>query len=371
MIHDPAVVAARMAFATPWVVLLLLAGAGVAYALRGRDDGPPRAGTTPSPAVRLPSAAPSANASPPPGADLTGPFNLLLVGVDTRVTIPDWRPHADSIMVLHVEAGLRSAYLFSLPRDLRVDIPAFPANGYGGGRHKITEAMAYGSRVRGSDKADVAQGYLLLGRTVAAYMGLKRFDAGAVLTFGGLDKLTDALGGVTLTIDQRVRSEHRQPDGSARPPRPGGNGYVGPQAVYQPGVRKLTGWQAIDYARQRYGLPAGDYDRQRHQRQLVRALFERAGQVGLTTDTARLGRVITALDDAVLISGYRPALEYAYALRNLAPSRIVPLALPGRSVFNGGYIGEQLDPLGRNFLKALAAGRPGPYVRAHPELVSK
>ncbi|MFI5935648.1 LCP family protein [Actinoplanes sp. NPDC051494] len=354
------------------VVVLLLTGTGIAYALRGGDDDEPQAAAAPSSAP--PSTAPSipASPSPPPGADLTGPLDLLLIGVDTRVSVPDWQPHADAIMLLHVEAGLRSGYLYSLPRDLRVDVPAFSKNGYPGGNHKLTEAMAYGAKVRGTDRANPAQGYELLARTISAYTGIKKFDAGAVLTFSGLAKLTDALGGVTLTIDRKVLSQHRKPDGTMRTLRPGGGGYLGPQAEYLPGTRKLVGWQAIDYARQRYGLPNGDYDRQKHQRQLVKALLTQAEDGGLATDTAKLEGVIKAMGETLLLSGERSAIEYAYALRDLPPSRMTLVDLPGDSVFNGGgYIGEQLLADGRGFVRAVAAGKPREYLKSHPRLVSK
>jgi len=352
------------------VVAVLLAGAGIAIATRGGSDKPP-AGAAPGPVVSSAVPAPS-SPPPPPGADITGPLDMLIVGVDTRVSIPDWQPHADAIMLLHVDEDLKSGYLYSLPRDLRVDVPAYPKNGYGGGRHKLTEAMSYGSEIIGTDDTNVANGYELLSRAVSRYTGIKKFDAGAVLTFNGLSKLTDALGGVTMTIDQKVLSQHRKPDGTARPLRPGGGGYLGPQATYLPGTRTLTGWQAIDYARQRYGLPNGDYDRQRHQRQLVKALVTKATGSGLPTDQAKLRSVLGALGDTLVFSGDRTALEYAYALRDLTPARLVSVNLPGASVFSGGgYIGEQLTPTGRAFVKAVAAGNPGTYLAKHPELRSK
>jgi LCP family protein required for cell wall assembly len=345
------------------VLGLVLAGVGIAFALRSDDD-KPAAAPPPSPSPS-PSPTPSASPQPSPGADITGPLDLLLLGVDTRVSVPDWQPHSDAIMLLHVDAGLRTGYLYSLPRDLRVDIP-------GHGRHKITEAMSYGAKVPGTDKADVSKGYQLLAKTISTYTGIKKFDAGAILTFGGLSKLTDALGGVTMTIDQKVLSHHRKPDGSMRPLAPGGGDYLGPQAVYQPGTRKLAGWQAIDYARQRYGLPNGDYDRQRHQRQLVKALLTQAEDAGLADDPGKLTGMITALGGSLLITGNRTAVEYAYALRDLAPSRLTMVNLPGSSVFSGGgYIGEQLGADGRAFLKAVAAGKPGPFLKTHPKLVNK
>lgn len=341
------------------VVLVLLAGGGIAWAFR---SGPDKPRATPAPPV--PSAEPTLTTPPPsPGADITGPLDLVLVGVDTRVSIPGWEPHADAIMLLHVEPGLKSAYLYSLPRDLRVPTPGF-------GTHKITEAMSRGSRAEGDGQPSVARGYELLRKSLVAYTGIKQFQAGAVLNFGGLARLTDALGGIDLVIDQKVKSRHRKPDGSMRPLS--GGDYRGPQAVYQPGKRHLVGWQAIDYARQRYGLPNGDYDRQRHQRQLVTALLTKALGQGLSTEPAKLDRVIDALGDTFVYLGGRTPLEYAYALRNLTPDKITRVSLPGRGVGQGGgYLGEQLTAEGKGFIKAVAQGKAAAYLAAHPGLVDK
>ena len=351
-------------------VSLLLAGGGIAAAVRshmpgGNSAAPGTSGSTPS-------AGAEPSPSPSPGADITGPLDLLLLGVDTRVSIPDWQPHTDAIMLLHVDADLHSAYLYSLPRDLRVTMPAFPKAGFRGGTYKITEAMSRGSRVPGSTRANVAQGYELLTRTVSAYTGIKTFQAGAILNFGGLERLVNELGGIDMTIDELVKSHHRKPDGSMRPLKPGGGDYTGPQAVYQPGRRHLVGWQAIDYARQRYGLAHGDYDRQRHQRQMVKAILAKALGQGLGNDPAKLRRVIEALGSALVYVGGRTPLEYGYALRDLTPARVTLVGLPGDSIISGGgYIGERLTPEGRGFFAAVVGGRAGDYLAAHPKLVNR
>ncbi|MFC4065539.1 LCP family protein [Actinoplanes subglobosus] len=351
------------------VAVALVAGVGVAIAVNRGSAEPVAAPTASSSAVPGVSSTPSASPAPSPGADIKGPLDLVLVGVDTRVSIPGWEPHADTIMLLHVEADLRSGYLYSLPRDLRVDIPAYKKAGFGGGKHKITEAMSRGSRIPGSQKKSVEQGYELLTKTLSAYTGIKTFQGGAILNFGGLDKLVDQLGGIDMTIDQKVKSRHRKPDGSSR--TLSGGDYIGPQATYQPGVRHLVGWQAIDYARQRYGLPNGDYDRQRHQRQMVEAILTKALSQGLS-DPARLGSVISALGESLVYIGGRTPFEYAYALRDLDPARITTVSLPGAGVGSGGgYLGEQLKEEGRGFVKALAKGTHRQYLAAHPKLVDK
>jgi polyisoprenyl-teichoic acid--peptidoglycan teichoic acid transferase len=350
------------------VVVLVLTGVGIAVAMNSR---PGSDGRGAAPPANVPDSAPSASPTTPPGADITGPLDLLLIGVDTRTSIPDWQPHADAVMLLHVAAGLDSGYLYSLPRDLRVDMPPLPAAGFAGGRYKLTEAMSRGSRVPGTKKTNVQQGYELLVRTISAYTGIRTFQAGAILNFAGLSRLTDALGGVTLTIDQKVVSIHRRPDGTLRTLRAGGGGYVGPQAVYLPGMRTLVGWQALDYARQRY-TAGGDYARQRHQRQLVKALLTKAESAGLATDQAKLQKVLTALGDTLVYLGGRTPIEYGYALRNLSPARLTLVGLPGASIGGGGgYIGEQLQPTGKAFLNAVAAGDPATFLKAHPELINK
>ncbi|MFC4018174.1 LCP family protein [Micromonospora sp. GCM10011542] len=349
------------------VVALVAAGAVVVTRLVA-DRQPERGG---SPAASATSAAPGTTPSPsptgpPPGADITGPLNLLLVGVDTRVSVPGWEPHGDAVLVLHVPQGLGRAYLFSLPRDLLVDIPAFPKAGYRGGRTKLTHAMSYGSRVPGKPKQpSTAQGYELLRSTVSGYTGL-RIDAGAVLTFTGFDRLVNALGGVDIYVDQRVASLHRRPDGKYRQSVPGG--YTGPQQVYEKGDRHLNGWQALDYARQRY-IAGGDYARQRHQQQLVRALTRKILDEGLARQPERVDQVVAALGDTLLYVGGRKIVDLAYALGGLPEDRFVLVGLPGSGVGKGSaYRGEQLTDVGRDFITELRAGRAEAYLNAHPTL---
>jgi polyisoprenyl-teichoic acid--peptidoglycan teichoic acid transferase len=347
------------------LVVAALVGVGTVVVTRtGGRAGPgatvaPVAGATPTP---------TPSPSPLPGAGITGPLNFLLVGVDTRVSVPGWEPHADAVLILHVTRELDRAYLFSLPRDLLVEIPAFPRAGYPGGRTKLTHAMSYGSRVPGRPKApSAAQGYELLRTTVSRYTGITRFDAGAVITFGGFDALVDSLGGVELHIDQRVVSQHRRPDGRHRAAVPGG--YTGPQMTYEVGLRRLTGWQALDYARQRY-LTGGDYARQRHQQQLIRALVRGILDQGIARDQARTEQVLRAVDDTLLYTGgERRIVDFGFALSGLRPEAFTLVGLPGASVGRGGgYRGEQLTSVGRGFLTALRGGGAEEYLTAHPSL---
>jgi polyisoprenyl-teichoic acid--peptidoglycan teichoic acid transferase len=351
------------------VALQVLIGGGIAWAVNSRSKNTVDTRVAPTPAV---SASVSGSPAPPAGADITGPLDLLLIGVDTRVSIPGWEPHADTVMLLHVTKDLKSAYLYSLPRDLQVKMPAFPKAGFRGGTFKLTEAMSRGSRAPGSTEPSAAQGYELLTKTLTAYTGIKQFQAGAILNFGGMAELTDQLGGIDMVVDQKVESRHHKPDGSLRPIAPGGGDHTGPQAVYLPGKRHFVGWQAIDYARQRYGLPEGDYDRTRHQRQLVKALLGKALDQGLTADPEKLEGIIAALSEMLIYVGGRRPVEYAYALRDLTPAKFTLVNLPGAGVGRGsGYRGEQLTAESRDFIKAVVRDQAAQYLAKHPALINK
>ena len=77
---------------------------------------------------------------------VTGPLNYLLIGSDLRSFDPQAGQRSDTIVIVHIPAGLKKAYLISVPRDLLVDIPSDPDTGYQGGKDKINAAFQFGGR---------------------------------------------------------------------------------------------------------------------------------------------------------------------------------------------------------------------------------
>ncbi|WP_234361390.1 LCP family protein [Plantactinospora sp. BB1] len=313
----------------------------------------------------------AAGTVPEKKSDIKGPLNILLVGIDPRTK--EWSPLADSIMVLHVNETLDSAYLFSLPRDLLVRIPAFDKADYRGGTEKLNAAMAHGSKVPGEKLPSAAQGFELLSRTVSEVTGIERFDAGAIINFNGFQKIVDAMGGVDMYIDTNVKSEHRQPNGKMRTLKPGGGGYTGPQAQYRKGDAHLSGWQALDYVRQRYGLPNGDYDRQRHQQQFVRAMADQALSKDVVTNPIKLDSVLRAAGESLIFNGRgHDLVEFAFALRGLRSDSIQMIKLPGGGVTQGGsYQGERFQPIAEEFFASIRTGTVDSFVISNPELLNK
>ena len=316
-----------------------------------------------------------AAAGAPRASDIKGPLNILLVGIDPRSD--EQTPLSDSIIVVHIPPGMQQAYLFSVPRDLVVDIPPFPKTGFKGGRSKINAAMGYGSAVAGG-KHDPAQGFDLLARTVAQLTGIRHFDAGAIVNFNGFKAIVDAMGGVTMKIDQDVKSEHLQPDGRPRPryarcaDNTCAHPYYGPQATYKKGTYHLKGWQALDYVRQRYGLPKGDYDRQRHQQQFIKAMAEQALSKNVVTNPGKLDRVLKAAGQALIFDGNgHSVVDWAFALKNIRSSSMTLIKLPGESFFeNGQYRGERLPARSGKFFQAVQRDQISDFLFAHPEYLN-
>lgn len=307
-----------------------------------------------------------------PGSDIKGPLNILLVGIDPRK--PSTPPLADSIMIAHIPAGLDRAYLFSIPRDTVVDIPRFDKAGVTGGRTKVNAAMAWGSNVPGKPgQPSVPQGFELLSRTLTAYTGIERFDAGAIINFNGFKKVVDAMGGVDMYVDERTRSEHLKPDGSRRPANPAGEGYIGPQKVYEVGQHHLQGWEALDFVRQRYGLKGTDYGRQRHQQQFLKAMADQALSRDVVSNPIKLDKVLRAAGSSLVFNGRgHSVVDFGMALRNIRSDSITTVRLPGGALEKGGkYQGEQLQPVAREFFDAVRSNQVDAFMTAHPELVNQ
>jgi anionic cell wall polymer biosynthesis LytR-Cps2A-Psr (LCP) family protein len=310
---------------------------------------------------------------PPPGASIKGPLNILIAGDDTRELEPGSLPHADAVMVMHINADLTHAYIASLPRDMLVNVPAFAPSGSGADFTKLTHALIYGSRVPGTGDYDTRQGFALLAETVSGFTGIDHFDAGALVTFIGMERLADSMGGVDMYVDTYVESIHLNPNGGERqwcPSCP--NQYTGPSATYPVGMMHMAGWQVLDYARQRYNLPGGAYARERHHRQIIKAMIARLVSFDLMTHAFVLPYVLRAVGQMLTLDlRGRQLDDYVYALRNLRPESITLVGLPGSAVGGGGgYLGEALAPIQAEYFAAVRNDTTGDFLNAHPELVN-
>jgi LCP family protein required for cell wall assembly len=238
-------------------------------------------------------------------ASLAGPMNFLVLGLDRRPTQPATDPaRADTIMVAHISAAHDHGFLLSIPRDLLVDIP-------GHGKDKINAAYAYGGRALATE-------------VVQNLTGLT-FDGTVEVRFEGLSRLTDALGGVPICLDQRIVSIHTK-------------------RVFNKGCQRLSGDQALDLLRQRYSLPGGSADRDRNARLFISALLDESGHADLLSSPLKLTRVVAAAGDAMTIDLPRIGLlDLAWELRGLRGANLTGDEVPATE---GTYRGMSIMTLG-------------------------
>jgi LCP family protein required for cell wall assembly len=325
---------------------------------------------------------------------IKGPINILLVGLDTR---PDNTigSRSDSIIIVHIPASHDSAYLVSIPRDTNAYIPPDKATKFAGGDWKINAAFEYGSR----DKGGPAGGFQLLAATIKQDYGIT-FNGGGIVDFSGFTNIVTKLGGVDMTVDETTVSIHHgfltsDPSKKAAPfkinPSTGAPRCPGKvvfnsvnymkcalpgvtPVVYHKGPQHLTPYEALDFVRQRDGLPYTDYDRQRHQQQFIKAVMTEMESKGLTNPTKMLG-FLDSLGKAITFSRGGVSLsDWIFTLKGITPSSMITFKTNGGKYVS--YTGpapddrQALSPDSQTLLKDVVDDNLGQFVAEHPDWVA-
>jgi LCP family protein required for cell wall assembly len=237
-----------------------------------------------------------------PGKTVAGAMNILMLGSDSRN--PDSgqnnsdKSRSDTIILMHIQADHKHAYLISIPRDLYVPIPDHDHD-------KINAAFAYG-------------GLPLVIRTVEGFTDV-HIDHLALIDFAGFQQVTDALGGVDLYIEQTITSIHK------------------PFRKFTKGMNHLNGAEALDYVRQRYQFPDGDISRARHQQQFLKAVMDKAASSGTLGNPAKLNAFLQAVTKAMTVDKDFSLTDMALEFHNLRGSDLTFLTSPfsGFDTING------------------------------------
>ena len=269
--------------------------------------------------------------------------NILLLGTDRRSDVPTtgsdaqaptWLPgqqRSDTIMVVHVDADRRGASVISIPRDSWVQVPGY-------GSAKINAAFSFA-------------GPSLAVETVEQLTGL-RIDHLAVVDWAGFADLTDAIGGVTVTVPQTVTDSARG-------------------ITWTEGKHTLDGEQALAYVGERYGLPGGDLDRVRRQQNFLRLLMESSLHQEMQVDPKMLYDFLDTVTQHLTVdSGWSTddMAKLALSMHGLRSADIRYLTAP---VAGLGWAGDQsivrLDHRGNARLwAAVRSDRVDPWVDRHP-----
>jgi LCP family protein required for cell wall assembly len=224
---------------------------------------------------------------------------------------------ADALQLVVLDAASRRGVVLSFPRDSYVPIP-------GHGTNKINAAMAFG-------------GPALLVATFERLTGLT-IDYYALTSFDGLTDMVNKVGGVQVNVDMNLRDH-----------------FAG--AFLDKGRRKLNGGQALAYARARKTLPGGDFDRSRHQGQLLLSglgTFQRQ----VAENPAQVMTWLSVLRDEVRTDVPFPELlRLALLAIKVPPSSIRNLPVPGAAGMAGGASVVHLQPSAYSLFARIRAGK--------------
>jgi anionic cell wall polymer biosynthesis LytR-Cps2A-Psr (LCP) family protein len=319
-------------------------------------------------------------------ASVTGPKNILLVGIDQRPNAAAGTAiRSDSIILLHIAADHKSSYLISLPRDSYVSIPAYD-NGvqrYAGGMDKINAAFSFGG-LGLTGASQLSHGFELLSLTVKKLTGITP-DAGAIVDFEGFQQVVNVLGKVCMFVDEDTTSIHVGHTASGKQAAPyalNSDGTINHKIpgvtanFYAKGNHCFTPAQALDFVRQRDLLANhdGDYGRQRHQQQFLKAVLTQTVHDGLSSPT-KLPSLITAIGKTMTVdTGGISITDWAFAMRGVNPSKLVTIKtndgkFNSRSVRGVGSV-QILSSTSLSLLHAVKTDTVGQFVTAHPTWAS-
>ncbi|ANK60700.1 LCP family protein [Loigolactobacillus backii] len=206
------------------LVVLLLAGGGFAYSILHKTQASFDKMYSP------------ATTKAPQAIEQGKPVSILFLGVDTGADGRVDRGNSDTLIVATLNPKTHKTMMYSIPRDTLAEMSGDKKRNM----QKINAAYNIGSSTMAK-------------KTVSRLLGIP-IDYYVTVNMGGLQKVVDAVGGVTVNSPMVVSL----------------NGITIPK-----GKQHLNGKQALTYARMRYEDPRGDYGRQMRQQEVIRAVMKK------------------------------------------------------------------------------------------------
>jgi LCP family protein required for cell wall assembly len=214
------------------------------------------------------------------------PINILVMGSDGRTSAADCKlgggcsqtgvqtgnGNADVQMVVHISADRSNATVMSIPRDTMVDVPACKdgesgqsTSGYYG---QINSALRYGPACQ------VATIHQLTGIPI---------DHFVKLDFSGVVKMSDAVGGVSVCVDNNVYDTYSH-------------------LKLSRGDHTLKGEAALEFVRSRHGFGDGsDLGRTVSQHIFLSAMIRKFKSAGTLTDPTAVYDLADAATKALTV----------------------------------------------------------------------
>jgi LCP family protein required for cell wall assembly len=220
--------------------------------------------------------------------DANGRSNILIFGTSEDDPGHGGADLTDSIMVVSVDQNKKNAYMVSIPRDLYVNYGATCPEGYRGKINSMYSCFSEGEAAKEEEGADA------LRTKVGEVLGLD-IQYYTHLNYTAVKQAVDAVGGVDITI------ESEDPRGILDRNFDWKCNYKCYYVNYKNGeVAHMDGEHALAFSRARnasggYGLPNGNFDREKNQQKVIKALREKAVSAGTLTNVGKVTGLIDAL----------------------------------------------------------------------------
>ncbi|EFL38400.1 MULTISPECIES: LCP family protein [Streptomyces] len=237
--------------------------------------------------------------------------NVLVLGSDSRAgdnaglgTGKVAGARSDTALVMHIPEGRRQAVAVSIPRDTLVTRPeCTKADG---------SALPQAERVMFNSVYSTA-GPACVVKTVEKMSGV-RMDHYMEIDFAGFKGLVDAIGGVTVTVDEPIKDSSSGLDLSA-------------------GTHKLDGTDSLAFVRTRHGVGDGsDLGRIGLQQQFMIALLSEVKKqdlFGSPTKTYKIADTLTsALTTDSELASLTSLADFARSMNGVDPASMETVMLP-------------------------------------------
>ncbi|WP_033261266.1 LCP family protein [Amycolatopsis vancoresmycina] len=295
-----------------------------------------------------------------------GARDILLVGLDSRTDaqgnpLPrevldqlragdaDGELNTDSLIFVHIPNDGSKAVAMSLPRDSYVDIPGY-------GKHKINSAYARAMLQARKDlqkqgvtdpkeldvKANQAGAKELI-ETIEKLTG-STIDNYAAVNLLGFSEITKAIGGVDVCLKNNVKDEYSGAD-------------------FTKGQHTISGVEALEFVRQRHGLPNGDLDRVVRQQVFMAGMARKVLSAGTLTNPSKLSDLIDAIKKSVVLNQNWDIFGFAQQMKGLTGGQLEFRTIPVKNVeykTPEDGVAIQVDPAEvKQFVQGLAGPQPG------------
>ncbi|MEA2642638.1 MAG: polyisoprenyl-teichoic acid--peptidoglycan teichoic acid transferase [Chloroflexota bacterium] len=247
----------------------------------------------------------------------TDRINILLMGIDQR---PDERERgdptrSDSDIIVTIDPVHRTATLFSLPRDLWVQIP-LPNSAFNA---KLTTANFYGDYYKYP-----GGGVALMRATIERNIGV-HVDYYARVNFDGFRQIVNTVDGIDVCVPRTLIDNEYPTDD-----------YGIKRVVIPAGPQHFDGETALEYARSRHA--DSDFGRMHRQQQVLTAIRARGTRLDMLL---HLPQLLTQLSDAVETDiPFSDVLSLARLATEIQPQDI------GSRVIEGDAVSDYIAPDG-------------------------